>query len=252
MCFTFSGLRRQSGFHNLPSIIAVGVVLKLKKLLYFITLSNFRSACCLWKRLVPGKPSYCWFPRRPVWSEHKKWNFYSHQIDAFLDKHHWIFVYIITFVFIAILLNAFGITSLKNGEILSYALAFYGLGLVFISFGTARRGSLFLGTIVFLVGIVIFIRNHYSFEDNSKVIIPSIFLILGISFFMLFLDETSHRVLLYVAIVFSIVGLLFTILSGSPGIITFFKAIPEIILKVLPLLIIAVLLIVLLRSNRGH
>ncbi len=169
-----------------------------------------------------------------------------------MEKHHWIFVFIIAFVFISILLNAFGITSLKNGEILSYVLAFYGLGLVFISFGTERRGSLFLGTVVFLVGIIVFIRNNYSFEDDSKVIIPSVFMILGISFFILFLDETSHRVPLYVAVVFMIIGLLFTIFSGSPGFISFFRAIPEIIIKVFPLLIIAVLLILLLRSRRGH
>ena len=163
-----------------------------------------------------------------------------------MEKHHWIFLYIISFVFLAILLKAFGIISIENAEILSYALICYGVSSVFLSFGASRRGRLFTGTIIFLVGIILFIRNHFAFIDDSAIILPSVFYILGISFLIIYIDELNHKVPLYAALIFIITGIILTYFGGSPGFITFVNAVPEIFIRALPFLVLAVLLIVLL------
>lgn len=167
-----------------------------------------------------------------------------------MDRQQSIFVYILAFIIISILLKAFGVIEFGNAEILAYALTFYGISVSFISFGRERRASLFLGTVVFLTGILLFLLTNYTFLDNSLIIFPSVFLILGIGFLMLYLDETAHRVPLYVAVVFIITGLVFTFLWGSPAFFTFIGAAVSIFLKAIPLIIIIALLLVLLIRRR--
>jgi hypothetical protein len=166
-----------------------------------------------------------------------------------VNRQQSIFIYILAFVIISILLKAFGIINFENTEILGYALIFYGISLVFISFGTTMRGSLFLGTTVFLTGVLIFLFNNFTFVDTSLIILPSIFFISGISFLMLYIDDSSHNVLLYVSGIFLLTGIIVTFIFGSPEFVSFFRAVPVIFVKQLPLIIIIILLLVLLRRR---
>jgi hypothetical protein len=68
---------------------------------------------------------------------------------------------------------------------------------------------------------------------------------------MLYIDDSSHKVLLYVSGIFLLTGVIVTLIFGSPEFVSFFRAIPAVFIKQLPLIIIVILLLVLLR-RRDH
>jgi len=124
-----------------------------------------------------------------------------------------------------------------------YALIFYGINLVYTSFGQSRATILFMGSSLFLVGLLLFLLNNFSFADPGEIIFPSILFIVGINFLMLFLDNPDRRKYLAVSVTSIISGIIVTAILGSVTIKSFYKTALDISAKYWPVLLVAVVLL---------
>jgi hypothetical protein len=168
-----------------------------------------------------------------------------------LNKHHQsILIYLLTFLALSILLKLWGIIDFDNNEIWGYGLIFYGISLVYISFGNNQRGRLFIGSIIFLAGLFLFIISKFEFFQVSILIIPALLLIFSISFFMLFLDNLKDKTVLLISVIFFIAGTIDTLYNGEISISTFFDSILQITLNYWPVVLIAIGIILIIHREK--
>ncbi len=159
--------------------------------------------------------------------------------------------YLLSFIIIAILLKLFGIIDFANSEILGYAMIFYGISSVYFSLGKDQKLHLFTGTVVFLIGILLFIINNFEIFNIEQLIPPSIMLIGGVGFIMLFIDEDSNFVSLIIGVVFVIIGITVTIKYGTINFVGFLEALWR-VSKIYWAIFIVILGILFFLSNGGE
>lgn len=148
------------------------------------------------------------------------------------------------------MLRIFGIINTSSGEILSYVLAVYGIVTVYISMGKNKRLNLFLGTVIFLSGIILFVTNNFDFYRISGILLPSVFLIIGAGFLMLFIDNPSEKTVLTLAVIFIVFGMILTVILGTFSIHSFFNAILYIAQKYWILAVILIMIILLIKREK--
>lgn len=162
-----------------------------------------------------------------------------------MSKNHNLVVYLLIFLAAAMMLRIFGVINTPSGEILSYVLTVYGIITVYLSVGKNKRLNLFLGTAIFLSGIILFVTNNFDFYKLSGILLPSVFLVIGIGLMMLFIDSPSNKAILTLAIIFIMFGLLLIILLGAPSLQSFFNAIHYVAQKQWLLVVILIMIILL-------
>ena len=168
-----------------------------------------------------------------------------------MNKHHQsILIYLLTFLALSILLKFWGIIDFDNREIWGYGLIFYGISLVYISFGNNQRGRLFLGSIIFLSGLFLYLISKFEFFQVSVLIIPALLLLFSISFFMLFLDNYHDRTVILVSILFFISGTVVTLFNGEISFPVFLNSIWHIVLNYWPVVLIAVAIILIIHREK--
>ena len=168
-----------------------------------------------------------------------------------MNKHHQsILIYLLTFLALSILLKFWGIIDFDNREIWGYGLIFYGISLVYISFGNNQRGRLFLGSIIFLSGLFLYLISKFEFFQVSVLIIPALLLLFSISFFMLFLDNYHDRTVLLISVLFFISGTVVTLFNGEISFPVFLNSIWHIVLNYWPVVLIAVAIILIIHREK--
>jgi hypothetical protein len=168
-----------------------------------------------------------------------------------LNKHHQsILIYLLTFLALSILLKFWGIIDFDNREIWGYGLIFYGISLVYISFGNNQRGRLFLGSIIFLSGLFLYLISKFEFFQVSVLIIPALLLLFSISFFMLFLDNYHDKTVLLISVLFFISGTVVTLYNGEISFPVFLNSIWHIVLNYWPVVLIAVAIILIIHREK--
>ena len=167
-------------------------------------------------------------------------------------KNHLIITYLLVLVALSVLLKIIGIINISYAELAGYALIFYGIGTVYVSMGKNKRRILFMGAAAFLVGMILSITSNYDFLKLSNIVLPSIFIILGTAFLILFIDDSSNRLLLIISAIFLIFGIFFFTKLGTFNLSDFLKSTLSISLKYWPIIIIITALILLLKKdNKG-
>ncbi|OGU77122.1 MAG: hypothetical protein A2V93_07110 [Ignavibacteria bacterium RBG_16_34_14] len=155
-------------------------------------------------------------------------------------------IYLLIFLALSIVLKLFGIIDFTSVELIGYALIFYGITLVYTSFGNKQTVILFIGSSLFLVGLILFLINNYEFTNSKEIIFPSLLLIIGINFLMLFFDDPTRKGYLAISLTSIISAIIVTTLLGSITVKTFFTSIINIGDKYWPIVLIAAGLIILL------
>ena len=165
-------------------------------------------------------------------------------------KNYSIITYLLVLLALSILLKIVGVIDVSYTELAGYALIFYGIGSVYVSMGKNNKKLLFIGAVLFLVGVELSIASSYDFLKLSNVVLPSIFFILGTAFLVLFIDELSNKLLLAISVIFLISGIFFFTKLGTfnPG--DLFKSVLSISMKYWPVIIIITVLILLLNKDR--
>jgi hypothetical protein len=86
-------------------------------------------------------------------------------------------------------------------------LAVLGLWMVINSFIYEKRGKIFGGTFIFLLGVLFVLKNFNIIYMRYDIFWPALFLILGLSFLMLFIFEPKDWGVLIPSIIFIGFGL---------------------------------------------
>ncbi len=164
-----------------------------------------------------------------------------------------ILLYLLIFLALATALKLLGVIDVQSTELLGYAMIFYGINLVYISFGKKERGILFIGTSLFLIGILIFLTNHFEFLNEREIIFPSILFIAGINFLMLFFDDTSKKNFFLISATLIFAAITVTALLGNITLPLFLNSIIKITIKYWPIALITIgLMIILHRENKKN
>ncbi len=162
-----------------------------------------------------------------------------------------ILTYSLSFFILEMLLKLIGIIELSTLEILAYAAVFFGVSSVYTSMGHNKKLTLFLGTVVFLFGIIFFLLVNFDIYNISSMIFPSAVLILGISSFMLFLDNTSDKAILFISLIFILLGIVYAVSVGSLRPYSFFFSAYKIAVKYWMVVLIALIIVIVInRLNR--
>ena len=156
-----------------------------------------------------------------------------------MKKNQLIIIYLLTFLAFTYILKLLGFIAISGSEILSYTLIFAGFGLFFNSFGKGNKSLLFSSTFIFLWGVILFLINNFEFRNNSEILYPALFLNIGFSFLILFVDNFKDNIYLIISFIFLIIGTVSVVYWGKFNSSIFFNSFSEIAVKYLPIIIIA-------------
>ena len=132
-------------------------------------------------------------------------------------------IYLLTFLALLIFLRAVGTINISNSELIGYGLMIYGLSLFYSSFMIRRKLFLFIGTGIFLGGVVFFLIGNFQLWDIDQLLIPASLLIFSISFFMVYLFDRSHKSMMYYALALLVMGIGIMALISKNGIGGYFE-----------------------------
>lgn len=161
-----------------------------------------------------------------------------------------ILIYSVSFLILALFFNLVGIVNLDNLEILAYTFVFYGLSTVYASMGNNKKLKVFLGSSIFLIGIDFLVVSNFDIFNSSAIIFPSTLLILGASSFILFLDNTDDKAIFFISIIFTLLGLIYSVSVGSLGIKSFIHSFISLISKYWIVLLLSIVVFALIRRKK--
>jgi len=167
-----------------------------------------------------------------------------------LGNKHTILSYALSFLLLAYLVKLLGFVDFSTMEILSYTFVFYGISQVYISMGNERKLALFLGSAIFLLGTEFFLLDSFDIISTSSVIFPSALLILGISSFMLYIDNTDDKAILFISLIFILLGVIYSVSVGSMRFGNFFTALFQLVAKYWIIFILALVIIFMISKGK--
>jgi hypothetical protein len=132
-------------------------------------------------------------------------------------------IYLLTFLALLIFLRAIGVINISNSELIGYGLMIYGLSLFYSSFIVRGKLFLFIGTGIFLSGVVFFLIGNFELWNIDQLLIPASLFIFSISFFMVYLFDWSHKSMMYFAVALFVVGIGVMALISKNGIGGYFE-----------------------------
>ena len=90
-------------------------------------------------------------------------------------------VYLITFLAALIFLRALGFITVSDSELAGYGMMIYGLSLFYSSYIQKRKLLLFIGSGIFLSGVVFFLIGNFDLWNIEQLLIPALLFIFSIS-----------------------------------------------------------------------
>ena len=109
-----------------------------------------------------------------------------------------------------ILFDRFDVFDLTWGRIWPIGLGIIGMWMAISAFLYNQRGKIFGGTFVFLLGILYFLKNYQYISLRHDIFLPALLIILGLSFFMLFVFEPRDWGVIIPSFIFIGLGLFIT------------------------------------------
>lgn len=107
---------------------------------------------------------------------------------------------------IILLMDRIGMLDLSFWNIVTGIIILYGATLVIRSFNTGDRSKVFWGTTLFLLGLFFILDSMNMITTRYPVFVPAIFLILGFSFFMMYVYNVRDWHLLIPTLFFVAIG----------------------------------------------
>ena len=78
-------------------------------------------------------------------------------------RNNLIIVYLVVFIIVLILLRSIGIIIINSDELIGYGLITFGLSLFYSAYIESRKLLIFIGSVVFLIGIFFFVMGNFEF-----------------------------------------------------------------------------------------
>ncbi len=149
-----------------------------------------------------------------------------------------IITFLLLFIVASFILNYTGIIEIDSTDLFGYGLIFYGIATVYTSFGGNNKFLIFLGSVIFLSGIVVSLPAHFDFIRPLNIFIPSSILIAGISLFIVYFDDTNNKAVLFASLILVIAGMIFIFTARQVQLGVFGESILKIIEVYWPVLLV--------------
>ena len=158
-------------------------------------------------------------------------------------------IYLLTFLASLIFLRMVGIITITDSELVGYGLIIYGLSLFYSSYINSKKLFLFIGSGIFLCGVLFFLIGNFELWNIDQLLIPASIFILSIGLFMVYLSDISYRNIMYIALILFAIGIGAMALISQNGIEGYFENTLLITRIYWPILIILFIVVALVNRN---
>ncbi|UCH65036.1 MAG: hypothetical protein JSW63_10545 [Ignavibacterium sp.] len=158
-------------------------------------------------------------------------------------------VYLITFLAALIFLRTLGFINVSDSELIGYGLMIYGLSIFYTSFIQRKKLMLFIGSGIFLSGVVFFLIGNFDLWNIEQLLIPASLFIFSIGLFMVYLSDTSQKIMFYLTLILFTAGIGAMVLVSTTGIDDYFENTLLITRIYWPVMIILFFVVVLVNRN---
>ena len=156
-------------------------------------------------------------------------------------------VLVVLFIIVSFLLSIFKIIPLTFADILSYSLIVIGIALVYGESIRRNRLSVFLGSVIFLLGVYFLVSENFDLNISEAVSIPIILIFAGSGLLILHLSTSTKIIFLIISIIFLSAGMTLFILNSRWNIGSFFQSFLPVLNFLWPVIIIVILIALLLK-----
>jgi len=156
-------------------------------------------------------------------------------------------VIIVLFIIVSFLLSIFKVIDLTLTDILSYSLLVIGIALVYGESIRQNRLSIFLGSIIFLLGVYFLISENFELSNRDGMSVPIILIFAGTGLLVLHISTKAKKIFLIISIILLTAGLTLLIVNSHWSISSFFYSLLPVLNFLWPALIILILIALFLK-----
>jgi len=156
-------------------------------------------------------------------------------------------VIIVLFIIVSFLLSIFKVIDLTLTDILSYSLLVIGIALVYGESIRQNRLSIFLGSIIFLLGVYFLISENFELSNRDGMSVPIILIFAGTGLLVLHISNKAKKIFLIISIILLTAGLTLLIVNSHWSISSFFYSLLPVLNFLWPALIILILIVLFLK-----
>jgi len=156
---------------------------------------------------------------------------------------------IVLFIIVSFLLSVFNIITITLTDILSYSLLIIGVALVYGETIRQNRLSVFLGSIIFLLGVYFLVSENFDLNISEGMSLPIILIFAGSGLLVLHISTSTKIIFLIISIILLSAGLTLFIVKTQLSLSSFFQSVLPILNFLWPVLIIFILIAFLLKTK---
>lgn len=161
-------------------------------------------------------------------------------------------IVIIVVIWLMILASLLGIVEIGFNEIFSYTLLLLGISVFYPSFIIKNHLGIFIGSLFFLTGTILYLSGRFDLYNTTALIIPASLLMLAFSLLMIFIGDTEDRKFLYISLFIMVVGFLTLWDRGNPTLTSISQSIKSLPRVFWPIVLIVVLSLLVLYSEKRN
>ena len=158
-------------------------------------------------------------------------------------------ILVVLFIIGSFLLSIFNVISLTLTDILSYSLLIIGIALVYGETLREKRLTVFLGSVIFLLGVYFLVSENFNLNISEVMSIPLVLIIAGSGLLVLHISTSTKNILLIISIILLSSGITLFIVNSHWSFGLFYQSLLPIVNILWPLIIIIVVLVLLLRNK---
>lgn len=156
-------------------------------------------------------------------------------------------IIIVVFIVVSFLLSLFNIISITLSDILSYSLLIIGVALVYGESIRRNRLLVFLGSVIFLLGVYFLVSENFNLNISEVVSIPIILIFAGSGLLILHISTSTKTLFLIISVLLLSAGMTLFIIQSRWNIISFFQSFLPVLNFLWPVVIIIILIALLLK-----
>ena len=158
-------------------------------------------------------------------------------------------ILVVLFIIVSFLLSVFKIISITFTDILSYSLIIIGIALVYGESIRLNRLSVFLGSIIFLVGVYFLVSENFELTNSIGMSIPIILILAGSGLLVLHISTSTNKIFLIISIIILTAGLTLLLMNSHWSMGSFIQSFLPVLNFLWPALIILMLIVLFLKTR---
>ena len=156
-------------------------------------------------------------------------------------------IIIVLFIIVFFLLSILNVIDISLTNILSYALLIIGIALVYGESIRQNRISVFLGSIIFLLGVYFLISENFELNNRDGMSVPIILIFAGTGLLVLHISTKTKKIFLIISIMLLSAGLTLLIMNSHLSIGSFIQSLLPVLNFLWPAIIILIVIALFLK-----